>query len=63
MYAQKLAPRIAATVVVACALAFAAVAAFSLLTFSRAERIAAEEAARGQIGAVVDSLELTTPTS
>jgi methyl-accepting chemotaxis protein len=59
MYAHKLAPRIAATVAIACALAFAAVAVFSLMTFSRAERIAAEEAARGQIGAVVDSLELT----
>jgi methyl-accepting chemotaxis protein len=58
MNTQKLAPRIALTVALACALAFAAVAAFSVMTFSRAEREAAEAAARGQVSAAVDSLEL-----
>jgi methyl-accepting chemotaxis protein len=58
MNTQKLAPRIAITVAIACTLAFAAVAVFSVMTFAHAERESAENAARGQVGAVVDSLEL-----
>ena len=59
MHTHKLAPRIAAAVALACALAFAAVAVFSLMTFSRAERVSAEQAAHGQVKAVADILELT----
>ena len=59
MFSHKLAPRIAAVVAIACALAFAAVAVFSVMTFAKAERSAAEEAARGQVSAVVDILELS----
>ena len=60
MASQKLAARVATTVAVVCALAFAAVAIFSLVTFGKAERQSAEEAARGQVSAVVDLLELTS---
>ena len=59
MKTQKLANRVAIVLAFACALVFAALAAFSLITFGRAERVSAEEAARGQISAVVDLLELT----
>lgn len=59
MLSGKLANRVAFTVAIACMLAFAAVAIFSLSVFSRAERMSAEEAARGQVSAVVDLLELT----
>jgi len=59
MRSEKLANRVAFTVAVVCILAFAAVAIFSLTVFSRAERSSAEEAARGQVSAVVDLLELT----
>ncbi len=59
MRSEKLASRVAATVAFVCALAFAAVALFSLTTFSRVERSSAEEAARGQVSAVVDLLELS----
>lgn len=59
MRTDRLATRVATVVAFACAVAFAAVAIFSLSTFSRSERTAAEEAARGQVSAVVDLLELT----
>ncbi len=59
MLSGKLANRVALTVAVVCVLAFAGVAIFSLYVFSRAERANAEEAARGQVSAVVDLLELT----
>lgn len=62
MQSGKLATRVAITVAVVCSLAFAAVAIFSLFVFSRAERMSAEEAARGQISAVVDLLELSAKT-
>jgi methyl-accepting chemotaxis protein len=55
---DKLAPRIAIFVAVFCSIAFAAVAIFSVLTFSRAERSSAEEAARGQVKAVADMLTM-----
>ncbi|UCV11601.1 Cache 3/Cache 2 fusion domain-containing protein [Dechloromonas denitrificans] len=60
MLSEKLATRVSAVVAAVCAIAFAAVALFSLLTFSKAERASAEEAARGQVSAVVDLLELTS---
>ena len=59
MHSEKLAARVAVAVALVCALSFAAVAIFSLITFSRAERSSAEEAARGQVAAVVDLLELS----
>lgn len=59
MGSEKLAARVAAAVALVCTLAFTAVAVFSLITFSRAERSSAEEAARGQVSAVVDLLELS----
>jgi methyl-accepting chemotaxis protein len=59
MGSEKLASRVAVAVAFVCALAFAAVAISSLVTFSRAERNSAEEAARGQVAAVVDLLELS----
>ena len=59
MHSEKLAVRVVSALAVVCAVAFALVAIFSLITFSRAERQAAEEAARGQVSAVVDLLELT----
>jgi methyl-accepting chemotaxis protein len=59
MLLGKLANRVAFAVAVVCVLAFAGVAIFSLTVFSRAERASAEEAARGQVSAVVDLLELT----
>ncbi len=59
MGSEKLANRVAFTVAIVCFVAFAAVAVFSLSLFSRAEGEAAEEAARGQVAAVVDLLELT----
>jgi len=62
MRTGKLATRVAVTVAGVCGLAFAIVAIFSLFTFSRAERLSAEEAARGQVSAVVDLLELTAKT-
>lgn len=62
MSSGKLATRVASTVAAVCALAFAAVALFSLFTFSQAERHSAEEAARGQVSAVVDLLELNAKT-
>jgi len=62
MQSGKLATRVAVIVAVACAVAFAAVAVFSLFTFSRAERMSAEAAASGQVAAVVDLLELTAQT-
>jgi len=62
MHTGKLATRVAVTVAIACGLAFAVVAIFSLFTFSRAERMSAEESARGQVSAVVDLLELTAKT-
>lgn len=62
MYSKKLATRVASALAIVCALAFSAVAIFSLVTFSRAERQAAEEAARGQVSAVVDLLEFTFKT-
>lgn len=60
MFSEKLANRVAVAVATICSLAFAAVAIFSLVTFSKAERFSAEEAARGQVSAVVDLLELTS---
>lgn len=60
MLSEKLATRVSATVAAVCAIAFAAVAIFSLMAFSKAERLSAEEAARGQVSAVVDLLELTS---
>ncbi len=62
MSSDKLATRVASIVATVCALAFAAVALFSLFTFSQAERHSAEEAARGQVSAVVDLLELNAKT-
>jgi methyl-accepting chemotaxis protein len=62
MQIGKLATRVAVIVAMACAVAFAAVAIFSLYTFSRAERMSAESAASGQVAAVVDLLELTAKT-
>ena len=59
MKTKKLANQVAIILTFACAVAFAAVAFFSLHTFSRAERLSAEEAAKGQVSAVVDLLELT----
>ena len=59
MHSEKLAGRVAVAVALVCALAFAAVAIFTLVIFSRAERGSAEEAARGQVAAVVDLLELS----
>ncbi len=56
---DKLANRVATTVAAVCALVFAVIAVFSITAFSRAERSSAEEAARGQVAAVVDLLELT----
>ena len=62
MSTGKLATRVATAVAAVCALAFALVAIFSLYAFSRAERHSAEEAASGQVSAVVDLLELTAKT-
>ena len=59
MKTKKLATQVAIILTFACAVAFAAVAFFSLHTFSRAERLSAEEAAKGQVSAVVDLLELS----
>jgi hypothetical protein len=56
MKIDKLANKAASILTFACTLAFAAVAVFSLQTFSRAERLSAEEAAKGQVSAVVDLL-------
>ena len=62
MSTGKLATRVATAVAAVCALAFVLVAVFALMTFSRAERHSAEEAAKGQVSAVVDLLELTAQT-
>lgn len=62
MSSGKLATHVARTVALICALAFATVTVFTLRTFSQAELHSAEEAARGQLTAVVDLLELTART-
>ena len=59
MLSGKLANRVAFVVAIMCMIAFAGVGIFSLYVFSGAERDSAEEAARGQVSAVVDMLELT----
>ena len=62
MKTEKLANRVVVILALACAVAFAAVALFSLATFGKAERLSAEEAARGQVSAVVELLELNFRT-